>query len=159
MFQERDYIYYQTLGIYERSRKLVEMLFKDKLDKGHSSYMIHLEHVSMDFHDERKKSMALMHDVLEDTEVTKDDLKRLGYDEEFINVLEILTNTWDSYEEYIDKILKSNNKDALEIKIKDLLHNMDLTRVEHVTKKDLQRSEKYIKAYLKIIEKMEGDNK
>lgn len=98
-----------------------------------------------------------MHDVLEDTPVTSEDLRNLGYDHDFITVLEILTNTYDSYDEYIDHIVASNNKNALAIKLKDLLHNMDLLRLEKVTEKDLQRTKKYIKAYCKIIEKMKGE--
>ena len=101
--------------------------------------------------------MALMHDVLEDTNVTKEDLMLLGYDKDFIHVLELLTNTFHTYEEYIENLINSNNKDAFEIKMKDLLHNMDLTRVKKITQKDLKRTEKYIKAYLRIIEKLESE--
>ena len=98
-----------------------------------------------------------MHDVLEDTEVTSDDLLKLGYDKEFILVLEILTHRDGSYSEYIDKIINSKNKDAIEIKMKDLLHNMDLTRIKNITEKDINRCKKYIDAYLKLIKYMEGD--
>ena len=158
MFSEEEKKYYQSLDIYERSQKLVEKLFSNKLDKGNHNYLDHLKHVSQDFTSKRKKSMALMHDVLEDTSLTKKDLESLGYDLEFIHVLELLTNTYPTYEEYIDHLLNSKNKDAFEIKMKDLLHNMDLTRVKIVQRKDLKRTEKYIKAYLKIIEKLESDN-
>ena len=157
MFQESECTFYRNLGIYERSHALVEKLFSEKLDKGNSNYLNHLEHVSQDFKEDRKKSMALMHDVLEDTEVTRKDLESLGYDDDFIQVLELLTNTYDSYEEYIEHLLNANNKDAFEIKMKDLLHNMDLTRVKKITAKDLKRTEKYIKAYLRIIEKLESE--
>ena len=159
MFLEWEINYYRSLGIYERSVELVKKLFESKLDKGNHNYLNHLEHVSQDFEEERKKSMALMHDVLEDTKVTRMDLENLGYDDEFISVLELLTNTFDTYEEYIEHLLASNNKDAFEIKMKDLLHNMDLTRVEKITKKDLKRCDKYIKAYLRIIEKLESEEK
>ncbi len=157
MFSKEDLDFYQGLNLYERSYELVKNLFKEKLDKGNSNYLDHLEHVSQDFKDERKKSMALMHDVLEDTNVTKEDLMLLGYDKDFIHVLELLTNTFHTYEEYIENLINSNNKDAFEIKMKDLLHNMDLTRVKKITQKDLKRTEKYIKAYLRIIEKLESE--
>jgi len=159
MFSEEELIYYNNLDLLKRSKELVEFLFRDKLDKGHHNYLDHLKHVSQDFVNDEQKSMALMHDVLEDTSVTKKDLKELGYDDYFIYVLELLTNTYDTYDKYIDHLLEENNKDAFEIKMKDLLHNMDLTRVEKITKKDLKRTEKYIKAYLKIIDKLEGENK
>lgn len=157
MFSEEEILYFKNLGILKRSMELVKMLFQNKLDKGNHTYLEHLEHVSQDFFSERKKAMALMHDVLEDTSITSKDLKNLGYDDKFIEVLEILTNTHDTYDEYIEYILKVNNKDAFEIKMKDLLHNMDLTRLSKITTRDLKRTEKYWKAYLKIIQKLEGE--
>ncbi len=157
MWSKEEKKKYLQMGIYERSIALVTELFQKKLDKGNHHYLEHLEHVSHDFKEERKKSMALLHDVLEDTSVTKEDLLEIGYDEEFIHVLELLTNTYPTYQEYIEHLLASNNKDAFEIKMKDLLHNMDLTRVKKITKQDLKRTEKYIKAYLRIIEKLESD--
>ncbi len=157
MFTEEEIKYYKSLGIYKRSLELVKKSFHDKCDKANTNYMNHLQHVSQDFKNDRKRSMALLHDILEDTEVTSSDLKALGYDESFIEVLQILTNTYETYDEYIQHLLDSNNKDAFEIKMKDLLHNMDLTRVDKITQKDLKRTEKYIKAYLKIIDKLEGE--
>ena len=98
-----------------------------------------------------------MHDVLEDTDMTPEEMKKLGYNDEFITVVKLLTNNYPSYDEYIDNLIKSNNKDAFVIKLKDLLDNMDLTRLQMVSEKDINRSKRYIKAYLKIINKMEGE--
>ena len=101
-----------------------------------------------------------MHDVLEDTELTAKDLKEMGYDEEFIEVLRLLTNTYSSYEEYIQNLLNSNNKIAIKIKLKDVLHNMDISRFETPKEKDFQRiRRKYMKTYMSIIEKLEGEKK
>lgn len=119
--------------------------------------MDHLTHVSQDFTDEKIKSIALMHDVLEDTEVTEEDLMLLGYDKSFVKVLKLLTNTYETYEEYIEGILNSKNEVALRIKLKDLLHNLDVTRLKKITKKDIKRSMKYLDAYIKVIEKLGGE--
>ena len=81
----------------------------------------------------------------------------MGYSKSEVSILEILTNTCDNYEEYIDNILNSNNKIALNIKVKDLLHNMDLTRLKKITPKDIKRAKKYLNAYIKIIETLEGE--
>ncbi len=157
MFTEEEIKKLKNMPLLKRSQALVEKVFFEKVDKANNSYMIHLLHVSQDFQNERKKALALMHDVLEDTFVTEEDLKKLGYEDSFIKTLNILTNIYDNYEFYIDKIIESNNQEAIEIKIKDLLHNMDVTRLKKITKKDLKRIEKYIKAYLKIINKIEGE--
>lgn len=149
-----------NLSIYERSMALVQELFKGKKDKSGAPYINHLIKVSEDFEEEKVKSMALMHDVLEDTELTAKDLKEMGYDEEFIEVLRLLTNTYSSYEEYIQNLLNSNNKIAIKIKLKDVLHNMDISRFESPKEKDFQRiRRKYIKTYMSIIEKLEGEKK
>ena len=158
MFQEEEYLYYKKLPIYKRSLILVKRLFKNKKDKGGYPYINHLRNVSRDFKDENLKSIALMHDVLEGTGMTPDELKKLGYNDEFISVLKILTNTYQSYDEYIDNLIKSNNLTAYIIKLKDLLNNLDLTRLKTINKKDINRSKKYINAYLKIINKMEEKN-
>ena len=157
MFTKEEYSYYRNLPIYKRSQELVEVLFKDKIDKSGTNYMNHLKHVSQDFTSLRMQSLGLLHDVLEDTDMTAKDLSCLGYDENFIKTLENLTNTSETYEKYIDKLILTNDKEAFEIKMKDLLNNLDLTRLKKVTTRDIVRSKKYVKAYVKIIEKMEGE--
>lgn len=157
MFKDEEIEFYVRLPLLERSQHLVQKLFKDKLDKAGSNYMDHLLHVSQDFTDDKIKSIALMHDVLEDTWVTEQDLLKLGYDKSFVKVLNILTNTYDTYEEYIESVLNSKNEIALRIKLKDLLHNLDVTRLKKITKKDIKRSMKYLDAYIKVIEKLGGE--
>ena len=157
MFSEEEIKFYRGLDIYSRSEALVNRFFKNKIDKSNHDYREHLRHVSEDFTNKKVKSLALLHDILEDTEVTSSDLLNLGYSKGEVEVLEILTNTWDNYEEYIDNILNSNNKIALNIKVKDLLHNMDLTRLKKITLRDIKRAKKYLNAYIKIIETLEGE--
>ena len=157
MLTEKEIEQLKSMSVLERSEAFVKILFKEKVDKANANYMDHLNHVSRDFTNARKKSLALMHDVLEDTYITEIELKELGYESSFIETLKVLTNTYETYDEYIDKIIESNNKDAFEIKIKDLLHNMDLTRLSKITAKDLKRTDKYVKAYLRIIKKLEGE--
>ena len=157
MFQEEEYLFYQQLPIYERSLSLIKKLFQDQKDKGGNFYINHLICVSRDLKSEKLKALGLMHDILEDTDIKEEELKKLGYDNEFINTMKLLTNTYHSYDEYIDNLIKSNNKDALTIKLKDLLDNMDLTRLKMINDNDIKRSKKYLNAYLKIINKMEGE--
>ena len=86
MFTEKQIESYRNKGIYDRSMALVKILFHEKSDKANKNYMDHLRHVSSDFKSSRLKSMALMHDVLEDTSITRKDLESLGYDHDFITV-------------------------------------------------------------------------
>ncbi|HIR74375.1 TPA: hypothetical protein IAB95_02605 [Candidatus Ventrenecus avicola] len=158
MFTKEEILHYKELDLYSRSLELVTRFFKEKTDKANSNYMNHLLRVSQDFNDINIKSMALMHDVLEDTPITKEDLCILGYSDEFIETLELLSNTYDTYQEYIDHLIHSHNQVAMKIKLKDLLHNMDLTRLDKVTERDKLRTQKYVDAYLKIITSLEGED-
>ena len=158
MFTKEEILHYKELDLYSRSLELVTRFFKEKKDKANSNYMNHLLRVSQDFNDINIKSMALMHDVLEDTPITKEDLCILGYSDEFIETLELLSNTYDTYQEYIDHLIHSHNQVAMKIKLKDLLHNMDLTRLDKVTEIDKLRTQKYVDAYLKIITSLEGED-
>lgn len=157
MFTKEEILHYKELDLYSRSLELVTRFFKNKTDKANVNYMSHLFRVSEDFDDIFIKSVALMHDILEDTPVTKNDLLALDYSNEFVETLEILENSYDTYTEYIDHLIESHNLVALQVKLKDLLHNMDLTRLAKVTARDIKRSKKYIDAYSKIITKLEGE--
>ena len=157
MFTKEEILHYKELDLYSRSLELVTRFFKGKKDKANVNYMNHLLRVSHDFNDDTIKSIALMHDVLEDTPITKNDLLTLDYSKEFVETLEILKNSYDTYEEYIDQLIKSGNSVALQVKLKDLLHNMDITRLNKVSTRDIIRSKKYIEAYWKIITSLEGE--
>ena len=73
--------------------------------------------------------VALLHDVVEDTNMTFNDLINEGFNEEIINALKLLTHNDDTpYMEYVEKI--KNNALAKQVKLADLYHNTDLTRLD-----------------------------
>ncbi len=143
--------------MYEKSEELVKKLFSGKLDKGGYPYLDHLYEVSNNVASEDGKIVGLLHDVLEDTETTSEDLLEMGYSEFIVSTIEILTRgAKEDYDDYIEKIIKSNNKIALEVKLADLKHNMDISRIKNPTPKDLERVEKRDrKAFIKISNKLE----
>lgn len=96
--------------------------------------------------------VALLHDVVEDSNMTLDDLSKY-FDSMVIEVLRVLTKkNDDNYEEYIKRV--KTNEIATIVKLKDLEHNMDLTRLDEVTEDDIKRKEKYEDAisYLEMVE-------
>ncbi len=94
---------------------------------------------------EKSTIVALLHDVIEDTNVTIKDIILLCFDNDIINATETLThNRNDDYMTYINKI--KNNPLAKTVKIADLKHNSDLSRLKKITDKDLLRVKKYEKA-------------
>ncbi len=74
----------------------------------------------------REEQVAgLLHDVVEDTGMTFDDLLRLGVDETIVDALRLLTHTDDmTYEEYVNRIATSDNDIAMHVKYNDLQHNL-----------------------------------
>jgi (p)ppGpp synthase/HD superfamily hydrolase len=72
---------------------------------------------------------GLLHDVVEDTNYTFDDLLRKGVDEKIVDALRLLTHTDDlSYGEYVKRIAESGNSIAIHVKYNDLCHNLQRGR-------------------------------
>ena len=118
---------------------------KNQLDKSGLPYVFHPFHIAEQMKDEDTVTAALLHDVVEDTSVTIDDLKNYGFSEEVISAVAALTHDPDTdYMDYIARVKK--NPIASAVKLEDLKHNSDLTRLDYVDAKALQRLEKYRKA-------------
>ena len=129
----------------KKAIKLVIEKHKDQVDKAGLPYYLHPIHVAESMDDEISCTCALLHDVIEDTSMTLEDLKEKGFSDEVLDVLSLLTHDDDvPYMEYIEKI--KTNPIATKVKLSDLAHNMDLSRIDNVTDEDLDRIEKYKKA-------------
>lgn len=120
---------------------------KNQLDKGGMPYVFHPFHVAEQMKDEYTTCVALMHDIVEDTPVTLENLRENGFPDEIINAIDAMTHKDGvPYFDYI-KIIK-NDPIASAVKLADLEHNMDITRLDHPTESDYQRLEKYKKAIM-----------
>jgi len=124
--------------------------FKDKTDKGGKPYILHCLHVmnKMKYEDNEDLMIAaVLHDLVEDTDYSFLDLEKLGFNSYVIFLITLLTHNKNmSYEDYIFQI-KSNNEDAVKIKLQDLRHNSDITRMKGLRDKDFERLAKYHKAH------------
>ena len=143
--------------MFEKTEELIKKLFEGKLDKGGYPYLDHLHEVSSRVEGEDAKLIGLLHDTLEDTEMTRQELLDCGYSEHIVSSIEVLTRKkGEDYPVYIERIIASNNEDALNVKLADLNHNMDISRIKNPTFKDVDRIEKrYRPAYIKILNKLE----
>ena len=100
-----------------------------QLDKGGVPYIFHPYHLAEQMSDEISVCAALLHDVIEDTDVTADDLCQMGIPDTVIKTVEILTHDKRKpYLDYIRTIRESKNETAIKIKLADLKHNTDMTR-------------------------------
>jgi (p)ppGpp synthase/HD superfamily hydrolase len=121
-------------------------------DKGGSPYILHPLRLMLKFSKEDEMIVAVLHDVIEDTEIAITDLINLGFSDRVINALRLLTkNPSETYQQYIENI--STNDLARKIKIEDLKDNMDISRLPEISPKDLERLAKYHRA-VKTLQKI-----
>jgi len=131
--------------ILERATKLAEKYHEGQFDKGGSPYIEHPLRVMEGVESLEEKILAVLHDVLEDCQVSKDELIKEGIPEYLVKKLEILCKGKnEKYFDYIDRI--KADKSTINVKLSDLRDNMNLQRLKAVTEKDTRRLEKYKKA-------------
>ena len=116
----------------------------NQFDKSGVPYIYHPIHVAEQMQTEEECIAALLHDVVEDTEITFEELVG-DFPEKVIEALRLLTHDdGEDYMEYVKKL--KNNPIAVKVKIADLTHNSDLSRFDEITQKDTERVQKYKKA-------------
>lgn len=140
-----------------KALELSLILFKNDTDKGGFPYLLHLFYVYRNVNTIDEKIVALLHDVIEDKKVTKEDLLDIGFDKKIVDDVIILSRDKKiTYFEYIDNLIKNASKEALVVKMADLENNMDLSRIKEPTVYDYERVEKrYTPSYEKIRNRLE----
>ncbi len=137
----------------EDAIQLALQAHRGALQKNGQPYILHPLTLMTRFHDEAAQMVAVLHDVVEDTPITLDDLVIRGYSAEVVNAVEALTCQPDeSYTAFIERI--SKNALATRVKLADLEHNMDIRRLPSVTEHDLSRLEQYRQAWFFLQEKL-----
>lgn len=133
--------------------KLCFEAHKDQIDKSGMPYVFHPFHLAEQMADENTTIVALLHDVIEDTEYTLDDLRKFGFAEDVLSAISLMTHADDvPYMEYVVKI--KTNPIAKAVKLADLKHNSDMSRLDRITQIDEERAKKYKQA----IELLENSN-
>ena len=118
---------------------------KEQVDKSGLPYVFHPFHLAEQMTEELTTVTALLHDVIEDTHYTLSDLREMGFPEEVLAALTLLTHDDDTpYLDYVARL--KSNPIARAVKLADLRHNSDLTRLDHVDARVLKRAEKYRQA-------------
>lgn len=130
---------------------------KNQIDKSGMPYVYHPFHLAEQMDDEISTCVALLHDVVEDTDTTLDELRSDGFPDEVIEALSLMTHSDDvPYLDYVRAM--KDNPIARKVKLADLAHNSDLSRLEIVDDKALKRVNKYKQAIL-ILERAEKRSK
>ena len=136
----------------KKALKLCFEAHKDQVDKTGLPYVFHPFHLAEQMNDEYTTICALLHDVVEDTDYTIDDLKNMGFPIDVLEALKLLTH--DPSVPYMDYVVAlSDNEIAKSVKMADLRHNSDLTRLDVVDEWAIKRNEKYKKALEYLLSK------
>jgi (p)ppGpp synthase/HD superfamily hydrolase len=135
---------------------LVTNAHAGQYDKAGNPYILHPLKVMhyLKTTDEELQCIALGHDVIEDTDVTYQDLKNAEISERAIDGIKSLTKIpGETLDEYKERVFA--NRDAMEVKLCDLRHNSDIRRLKGITEKDIKRMTKYHQFYLEIRARLE----
>ena len=136
-------------GLTKKALQISFNAHKDQFDKSGIPYVYHPYEVAENMETEAETCVALLHDVVEDTDTTLDELAAI-FSIEIINALRLMTH--DPAVPYLDYVKKiKDNPIATKVKLADLRHNSDLSRLNSVEEKDLRRIEKY-KTAIQILE-------
>lgn len=143
LVSEADKKYDELLKLAE---KVAAEAHKNQVDKGGHPYIEHPRAVASFLNNTEYKIIGFLHDVVEDTPITLEDLKKMGFTDRIVNSVRLVTKTENYvYEEYLSDIKKDEG--ARNVKMADLKHNMDLSRIPNPTEKDMKRIEKYKKSF------------
>lgn len=133
----------------KRALKLCFEAHKNQTDKSGMPYFFHPFHLAEQMSSEVTVITALLHDVVEDTDYTLDDLREMDFGEEVIEALALLTH--EDSEPYMDYVARiKENPVARAVKLADLEHNSDTSRLSVVDDYALKRAEKY-KAAIELL--------
>ena len=115
-------------------------------DKAGAPYLLHALRMMMRMESEAAMMAAVLHDVVEDTEWTIERLREAGFSEEVLEAIDCLTHReGEDYEEFVERV--RTNQIARQVKIADLEDNMNVRRINQIGPKELERLEKYHRAW------------
>jgi (p)ppGpp synthase/HD superfamily hydrolase len=137
--------------LYDKALQIAIRAHKGQKDKAGHDYILHPIRVSERCDDPRAKIVALLHDTIEDTDVTADYLREEGFTEEIVEaVLAVTRSEGEEYDDYVRRA--AQNELGRMVKRADLEDNMDIRRLPELTDRDVERLRKYLRAWQYIVE-------
>jgi (p)ppGpp synthase/HD superfamily hydrolase len=134
-----------------RSIEIATKAHEGATDKYGAPYINHVTRVMNMGETVDEKIVGILHDVIEDTHWTFEDIEKEGFSKEVIDALKCVTKISENedYSEFIHRV--KINPLAVKVKLNDLRDNMDIRRMPEVLESDLKRLNKYLKAYNELI--------
>ena len=126
----------------ERAVEIAARAHSRQLDKSGQPYILHPLRVMLAVENEAERIAAVLHDVVEDSDITLEDLRREGFSEEVVEAVDVLTER--DGESRMDKAVRAaENPIAKIVKLADLTDNMELARISKPAEKDRNRLQEY----------------
>lgn len=126
----------------KKALKLCFEVHKSQVDKSGVPYVFHPVHLAEQMENEEAIIVALLHDVIEDSDYTLKDITQMGFSEKITEALSLLTHKHsEPYMEYIAKL--KDNSIARVVKLADLEHNSDLSQLDVIDDRALKQNKKY----------------
>src|SRR5688572_15777823 len=136
-------------NLVEKAIGIAVTAHRGQTDKADAPYILHPLRLMCRMESDTARIVAVLHDVIEDTTVTAEDLRREGFPDEVLDALACVTKR--EGEEYADFVRRAaTNPVARRVKLADLEDNMDARRLTVVTEKDAKRMTKYITAWREL---------
>jgi len=133
------------MGTLERAIEIAARAHAGQVDKAGAPYVLHPIRVMLRVRSPIERMVAVLHDVVEDTDVTIAELEREGFPEEVIAAVEALTRrSSETYEEFVARA--AQHPIAKRVKCADLDDNLDPARIANPTERDSERTERYRRA-------------
>ena len=139
----------------EDAIQLAAQAHKGMTDKAGEPYIFHVLRVMLRMETEEERMIAVLHDLVEDTDYSLDDLRRMGYPERIVEAIDCLTKREeekDDYDRFVGRVKR--NPLAIRVKVADLEENMNIHRLSELTEEDLKRVRKYHRGVRELSKKI-----
>jgi len=135
-----------SADLLEKAISIAVEAHRGQRDRTGAPYILHPMRVMAGVDSDTEKMVAILHDVVEDTDWTFEKLAQEGFSDEVIEALKCVTKReGEEYENFVKR--SAGNETARRVKIADLEHNMDARRLSEATEKDVERLRKYVRAW------------
>lgn len=130
----------------EKAIEIAVNAHRGQTDKAGRPYILHPLHLMQQFEELDTMMVAVLHDSVEDSDLTLDDLTVAGFSSDVVGAIDALTHrAGESYDQYLQRV--QSHPLATRVKLADLQHNMDIRRMSEMHERDLERLAKYHKAW------------
>ena len=130
----------------EKSLQIALKAYTGQRDKAGKTYILHPLRIMAKMATEEEMAVALLHDVIEDSDISAEDLLKEGIPQNIVDAVVLLTKTRsENYKNFIKKL--STNKLASKVKKADIEDNINVLRLDSLGDSDLERVKKYHRAW------------